>query len=82
MVDINNWVHIFVTAVGALVTALAVSHTTNRADYNAIIKELKAEKNEYRQAYLDAFQRYMSAEKKVSELTEQIDKLKRKLKEH
>ena len=46
MHDLNNWVQVFAGAISTLIAAVAVSHKTNRADYDAIINEHKSERDE------------------------------------
>ena len=46
MHDLSNWVQVFAGAISTLIAAVAVSHKTNRADYDAIINEHKSERDE------------------------------------
>ena len=78
---------VFASAVGALVTAIAVAHKTNRADYNALLKEkdsliaeLKTEKGEFKQYYNAERERRIKAEEQLSELKIKYDNLKSKFK--
>lgn len=71
MHNFSDWVQVFAGAVGTLVTALAVSHKTNRADYNSIIKgkdeiisDLKEERDKYQQLYYSEIERKEKAEEK------------------
>lgn len=42
----NDWLQVFAGAISTIIAAVAVSHKTNRADYDAILKEHKSERNE------------------------------------
>lgn len=42
----NDWLQVFAGAISTIIAAVAVSHKTNRADYDAILKEHKSERDE------------------------------------
>lgn len=74
MHDFNNWVQVLAGAVGTIATALAVSHKTNRADYDAIINEhkserdeLKKERDEFKQNYYNERELRIKAETEALE---------------
>lgn len=51
MHDLINLLQVIGGFVGAFATALAVTHKYNKADYEAIIKELTAERDEFKKDY-------------------------------
>ena len=51
MHDLINLLQVIGGFVGALATALAVTHKSNKADYEAIFKELTAERDEFKKDY-------------------------------
>lgn len=74
MHDFNNWVQVLAGAIGTIATALAVAHKTNRADYDAIIKEhrtekeeLKKERDEFKQNYYNERELRNKAENQLFE---------------
>lgn len=84
MHNFSDWVQVFAGAVGTLVTALAVSHKTNRADYDAIIKgkddiisDLKKERDKYQQLYYSEIERKEKAEEKTKILKDENEVLKK-----
>lgn len=92
MHDISNLVQVLAGVIGTVATAMAVFHKTNRADYDALLKEkdaiiaeLKAEKGEFKQYYNAERERRIKAEEQLSELKIKYDNLKskfKKVKEH
>ena len=42
----NDWLQVFAGAISTIIAAVAVSHKTNRADYDAILKEHKSDRDE------------------------------------
>lgn len=85
MHDISNLVQVLADVIGIIATALAVAHKTNRADYDAIIKELRKEKEEFREYYHVERDQRIARDKTIEELRAESDKLKgrtNKLKEH
>lgn len=73
---------VFASAVGALVTAIAVAHKTNRADYDDILKEketiikskdsiineLRLERDEFKKDYYEEKTLRKKLEKELKEL--------------
>lgn len=85
MHDISNLVQVLAGVIGTIATALAVAHKTNRADYDAIIKELRKEKEEFREYYHIERDQRIARDKTIEKLRAENDKLKgqiNKLKEH
>lgn len=73
MHDFADWVQVFAGAIGTIVTALAVSHKTNRADYKSIIKgkddiisDLKEERDKYQRLYYSELERNEKLKKQKS----------------
>lgn len=74
MRDISNWVQVFAGAISTLIAAVAVSHKTNRADYDAIINEhkserdeLKKERDEFKKSYYEERELRTKAENQLFE---------------
>lgn len=87
MHDLSNLVQVLAGVIGTVATAMAVFHKTNRADYNALLKEkdaiiseLKTEKGEFKQYYNAERERRIKAEEQLSELKIKYDNLKSKFK--
>ncbi len=49
--DLINLLQVMVGLFGTISTVLAVTHKYNKADYEAIIKELTAERDEFKKDY-------------------------------
>ena len=88
MHDFNNWVQVLAGAIGTIATALAVAHKTNRADYDAIIKEhrtekeeLKKERDEFKQNYYNEREMRNKAENELLECKTKYKILSEKLKQ-
>lgn len=87
MHDLSNLVQVLAGVIGTAATAMAVFHKTNRADYDALLKEkdaiiaeLKTEKGEFKQYYNAERERRIKAEEQLSELKIKYDNLKSKFK--
>ena len=85
--DFNNWVQVLAGAIGTIATALAVAHKTNRADYDAIIKEhrtekeeLKKERDEFKQNYYRERELKIKAENEALEYKTKCKILSKELK--
>lgn len=87
MHDLSNLVQVLAGVIGTVATAMAVFHKTNRADYkalleekDAIINELKIEKNEFKKYYNAERERRIKVEEQLSDLKIKYDNLKSKFK--
>ncbi|MBC6360589.1 hypothetical protein [Lactobacillus apis] len=88
MHDLNSWVQVLAGAIGTIATALAVAHKTNRADYDAIIKEhraekeeLKKERDEFKKSYYEERELRNKAENELLECKTKYKILSEKLKQ-
>lgn len=88
MHDLNSWVQVLAGAIGTIATALAVAHKTNRADYDAIIKEhraekeeLKKERDEFKQNYYNERELRIKAETEALEFKTKCKILSKELKQ-
>ena len=88
MHDLSNWVQVFAGAISTLIAAVAVSHKTNRADYDAIINEhkserdeLKKERDEFKQNYYNERELRIKAETEALEYKTKCKILSEKLKQ-
>ncbi|MCX8724420.1 MULTISPECIES: hypothetical protein [unclassified Lactobacillus] len=68
MHDLINLLQVLVGFVGTVGTVLAVTQKYNKADYEAIIKELTAEREEFKKDYY-------RQKKKTEKLEEELRKL-------
>ena len=78
----------FAGAISTLIAAVAVSHKTNRADYDAIIQEhkserdeLKRERDEFKQNYYNEREMRSKAENELLECKTKYKILSEKLKQ-
>ena len=85
MHDLNNWVQVFAGAISTIIAAVAVSHKTNRADYQSILKEkdtlitqLKTEKGEIKEYYQTERDKRIVTETKLEKLNVKFNDLKAK----
>ena len=81
----NNWIQVFAGAISTIIAAVAVSHKTNRADYQSILKEkdtlitqLKTEKGEIKEYYQTERDKRIEAELKLEKLNVKFNDLKAK----
>lgn len=88
MHDLNNWVQVFAGAISTLIAAVAVSHKTNRADYDAIINEhkserdeLKKERDEFKSSYYEERELRIKAETEALEYKTKCKILSKELKQ-
>lgn len=79
MHDLINLLQVIGGFVGAFATALAVTHKTNKADYEAIIKELRKEKEEFREYYHIERDQRIARDKIIEELKIENNNLKEKI---
>ena len=87
MHDLSNWVQVFAGAISTLIAAVAVSHKTNRADYDAIINEhkserdeLKKERDEFKKSYYEERELRTKAENEALEYKTKCEILAKELK--
>lgn len=85
MRDISNWIQVFAGAISTIIAAVAVSHKTNRADYQSILKEkdtlitqLKTEKGEIKEYYQTERDKRIVTEAKLEKLNVKFNDLKAK----
>ena len=85
MHDLSNWVQVFAGAISTIIAAVAVSHKTNRADYQSILKEkdtlitqLKTEKGEIKEYYQTERDKRIVTEAKLEKLNVKFNDLKAK----
>ena len=83
----NDWLQVFAGAISTIIAAIAVSHKTNRADYDAIIKEhrtekeeLKKERDEFKQNYYRERELKIKAENEALEYKTKCKILSKELK--
>lgn len=69
MRDLSNWIQVFAGAISTIIAAVAVSHKTNRADYDAIIQEHKSERDELKKER-DEFKKSYYEERELRTKTE------------
>lgn len=88
MRDLSNWIQVFAGAISTIIAAVAVSHKTNRADYDAIIQEhkserdeLKRERDEFKQNYYNERELRNKAENELLECKTKHKILSEKLKQ-
>lgn len=88
MRDLSNWIQVFAGAISTIIAAVAVSHKTNRADYDAIIQEhkserdeLKKERDEFKQNYYNERELRNRAENELFEWKTKYKILSEKLKQ-
>lgn len=88
MHDLSNWVQVFAGAISTLIAAVAVSHKTNRADYDAIINEhkserdeLKRERDELKQSYYEERELRIKAETEALEFKTKYEILSKERKQ-
>ncbi|MCT6890938.1 MAG: hypothetical protein M3Z87_15005, partial [Lactobacillus sp.] len=81
----NDWIQVFAGAISTIIAAVAVSHKTNRADYQSILKEkdtlitqLKTEKGEIKEYYQTERDKRIEAELKLEKLNVKFNDLKAK----
>lgn len=81
----NEWIQVFAGAISTIIAAIAVSHKTNRADYQSILKEkdtlitqLKIEKGEIKEYYHTERDKRIEAELKLEKLNVKFNDLKAK----
>lgn len=72
MHDVSTLIYVLGTLIEAVATFLAVTHTSHKEDTDDIIKNLKVERDNFRQDYL------YEREKRL-ELQDKYEKLKKKL---
>ena len=72
MHDVTSLIYVFGTLIEAAATFLAVTHTSHKEDTDDVIKNLKIERDNFKQDYL--FER-----KRRLELESKYEKLKKKL---
>lgn len=84
----NDWLQVFAGAISTIIAAVAVSHKTNRADYDAILKEhkserdeLKRERDEFKQNYYNERELRNKAENELLECKTKYKILSEKLKQ-
>lgn len=88
MRDLSNWIQVFAGAISTIIAAVAVSHKTNRADYDAIIQEhkserdeLKKERDEFKKNYYNERELRNKAENELLECKTKYKILSEKLKQ-
>lgn len=81
----NDWIQVFAGAISTIIAAVAVSHKTNRADYQSILKEkdtlitqLKTEKGEIKEYYQTERDKRIVTEAKLEKLNVKFNDLKAK----
>lgn len=81
----NDWIQVFAGAISTIIAAVAVSHKTNRADYQSILKEkdtlitqLKTEKGEIKEYYQTERDKRIESELKLEKLNVKFNDLKAK----
>ena len=81
----NDWIQVFAGAISTIIAAVAVSHKTNRADYQSILKEkdtlitqLKTEKGEIKEYYQTERDKRILTEAKLEKLNVKFNDLKAK----
>ncbi|QHJ85625.1 MAG: hypothetical protein [Caudoviricetes sp.] len=81
----NDWIQVFAGAISTIIAAVAVSHKTNRADYQSILKEkdtlitqLKTEKGEIKEYYQTERDKRIVTEAKLEKLSVKFNDLKAK----
>lgn len=78
MHDIVTMIQVIGTFVGAVATAVAVAHKSNRKDYDSIIDTLKKQRDDCIKYYHEERKRRLQAEKEIERLKKKIDELKKR----
>lgn len=71
----------FAGAISTLIAVVAVSHKTNRADYDAIINEHKSERDELKKSYYEERELRIKAETEALEYKTKCKILSKELKQ-
>lgn len=80
MRDLSNWIQVFAGAISTIIAAVAVSHKTNRADYDAIIQEHKSERDELKKERDEFKQNYYNERELRNKAENQLFEYKTKCK--
>ena len=73
MHDVTSLIYVFGTLIEAAATFLAVTHTSHKEDTEDVIKNLKAERDNFKQDYLLERKRRLEIETKYEELKKKLE---------
>ena len=73
MHDVTSLIYVFGTLIEAAATFLAVTHTSHKEDTDDVIKNLKIERDNFKQDYLFERKRRLELESKYEELKKKLE---------
>ena len=73
MQDVTSLIYVFGTLIEAAATFLAVTHTSHKEDTEDVIKNLKVERDNFKQDYLFERKRRVEIEDKYEELKKKLE---------
>lgn len=73
MHDVTSLIYVFGTLIEVAATFLAVTHTSHKEDTDDIIKNLKAERDNFKKDYLLEQKRRLEIETKYEELKNKLE---------
>ena len=76
MHDVTSLIYVFGTLIEAAATFLAVTHTSHKEDTEDVIKNLKVERDNFKQDYLFERKRRIELEEKYEELKKKLEDTK------
>ena len=76
MHDVTSLIYVFGTLIEAAATFLAVTHTSHKEDTEDVIKNLKVERDNFKQDYLFERKRRIELEEKYEELKNKLEDTK------
>ena len=73
MHDVTSLIYVFGTLIEAAATFLAVTHTSHKEDTDDVIKNLKIERDNFKQDYLFERKSRLELESKYEELKKKLE---------
>ena len=73
MHDVSTIIYVLGTLIEAAATFLAVTHTSHKEDTDDVIKNLKVERDNFKQDYLFERKRRLEIEEKYEELKKKLE---------